>query len=304
MRRATRTGGSTELSVGERYRVRLACRIGERADLLLLDEPTNHLDAAGIDYLTARLRDWPGAVVIVTHDRRLLDDVMTAILDLDPAMDGRPALYGATRYSDYRFLKSQMVRRWRARYRAERKRAIALAERLDSTYENLSDEWRPPKGSQKHRRATRARGHVKAADRLIQKLEAEAVEVPTPPLVLTFPDLPSLPPGAAAGSAAGAARAARAGPARPGRGADRGPGVRTPAGHRPERLGQVDAARGAGRDDRRSTAGVRTVAPGVRLGRARAGGADGARRGRRRPPASPPGPPSSCRGSTRTPGTR
>ena len=137
-----------ELSVGERYRVRLACRIGERADLLLLDEPTNHLDAAGIDYLTARLRDWPGAIVIVTHDRRLLDDVMTAILDLDPSMDGRPALYGATRYSDYRFLKSQMLRRWRSRYRAERKRAIALAERLDSTYENLSDEWRPPKGSQ------------------------------------------------------------------------------------------------------------------------------------------------------------
>ncbi|KQT01116.1 ABC-F family ATP-binding cassette domain-containing protein [Cellulomonas sp. Leaf395] len=183
-----------ELSVGERYRVRLACRIGERADLLLLDEPTNHLDAAGIDYLTARLREWPGAVVIVTHDRRLLDDVMTAILDLDPAMDGRPALYGATRYSDYRFLKSQMIRRWQARYRAERKRALELAERLDSTYENLSDEWRPPKGSQTHRRATRARGHVKAADRLIQKLDAEAVEVPTPPLVLTFPDLPSLPP--------------------------------------------------------------------------------------------------------------
>jgi macrolide transport system ATP-binding/permease protein len=182
-----------ELSVGERYRVRLACTIGERADLLLLDEPTNHLDAGGIDYLTARLRDWPGAIVIVTHDRRLLDDVMTAILGLDPAMDGRPALYGATRYSDYRFLKNQMLRRWRARYRAERKRAVALAERLDSTYENLSDEWRPPKGSEKHRRATRARGHVKAADRLIQKLEAEAVQVPTPPLELTLPDLPSLP---------------------------------------------------------------------------------------------------------------
>jgi len=80
------------LSVGERYRVRLACRIGERADVLLLDEPTNHLDAAGIDYLTPLLREWAGAVVIVTHDRRLLDDVMTAILDLDPAMDGRPAL--------------------------------------------------------------------------------------------------------------------------------------------------------------------------------------------------------------------
>ncbi|QHT55263.1 ABC-F family ATP-binding cassette domain-containing protein [Cellulomonas sp. H30R-01] len=181
------------LSVGERYRVRLACRIGERADVLLLDEPTNHLDAAGVDYLTAQLRDWPGAVVIVTHDRRLLDDVMTAILDLDPSMDGRPALYGATRYADYRFAKDQMLRRWRARYRAERKRALALAERLDTAYEGLSDEWRPPKGSQKHRRGTRARVHVKAADRLIQRLEAEAVEVPVPPPALAFPDLPSVP---------------------------------------------------------------------------------------------------------------
>jgi len=161
-----------ELSVGERYRARLACRLGERADLLLLDEPTNHLDAAGIEHLTTQLQGWPGALVIVTHDRRLLDDVMTAILDLDPAMDGRPALYGATRYADYRFAKDQMLRRWRARYRAERKRALQLAERLDQAYEGLSDEWRPPKGSNKHRRGTRARIHVKAADRLVERLEA------------------------------------------------------------------------------------------------------------------------------------
>ncbi|MDM8083689.1 ABC-F family ATP-binding cassette domain-containing protein [Cellulomonas cellasea] len=181
------------LSVGERYRVRLACRIAERADILLLDEPTNHLDASGIDYLTAQLQQWPGVVVIVTHDRRLLDDVMTAILDLDPSMDGRPVLYGATSYAAYRFAKDQALRRWRARYRAERKRAEQLAERLDASYEGLSDEWRPLKGSQKNRRATRARIHVKAADRLVQRLEAQAVEVPTPPVELAFPDLPSLP---------------------------------------------------------------------------------------------------------------
>ncbi|NTW38729.1 MAG: ABC-F family ATP-binding cassette domain-containing protein, partial [Cellulomonadaceae bacterium] len=183
------------LSVGERYRVRLACRIAERADVLLLDEPTNHLDADGIAYLTAQLQAWPGAVVIVTHDRRLLDDVMTAILDLDPSVDGRPVLYGESSYATYRFQRTQAVRRWRARYAAERKRAEALAGRLDEAYEGLSDEWRPPKGSQAHRRATRARTHVKAADRLVQRLEADAVEVPVPPLVLTFPDLPALPAG-------------------------------------------------------------------------------------------------------------
>ena len=188
-----RDRGLDALSVGERYRVRLACRIAERADVLLLDEPTNHLDAGGVDHLTGALQRWPGGVVIVTHDRRLLDDVMTAILDLDPSMDGRPTLYGAARYADYRFARDQMLRRWRQRFRQERARAARLAERLDASYEGLSDEWRPLKGSQRHRRATRARIHVKAADRLVQRLEAEAVAVPEPPLALTFPDLPTLP---------------------------------------------------------------------------------------------------------------
>ncbi|HEY0118237.1 MAG TPA: ABC-F family ATP-binding cassette domain-containing protein [Cellulomonas sp.] len=187
------------LSVGERYRVRLAARLAERADLLLLDEPTNHLDDAGVDYLTAQLRDWPGALVVVTHDRQLLDDVMTGILDLDPAMDGRPALYGATRYADYRFARDQMLRRWRARYRMERKRAAELAQRLDESYEGLSDAWRPPKGSQGHRRATRARSQVKTVDRLAQRLEEQSVAVPVPPPTLVFPDLPATPRGYSGG---------------------------------------------------------------------------------------------------------
>jgi macrolide transport system ATP-binding/permease protein len=183
------------LSVGQRYRVRLACRLAERSDLLLLDEPTNHLDDDAVGFLTAELLAWRGGVVLVTHDRALLDDVATAILDLDPSIDGRPVLYGQPGYLAYRFAKTQALHRWRQRYRAERKRAEALADRLDASYEGLSDEWRPGKGSQKHRRATRARIHVKAADRLIQRLEAEAVEVPAPPLALVFPDLPSLSPG-------------------------------------------------------------------------------------------------------------
>ncbi|MFE5293050.1 ATP-binding cassette domain-containing protein [Isoptericola sp. NPDC056618] len=183
------------LSVGQRYRVRLACRLAERADLLLLDEPTNHLDDSAIEFLTGELVAWQGGVVVVTHDRELLDDVATAILDLDPSMDGKPVLYGQPGYLAYRFAKNQALHRWRQRYRAEQERARVLAERLDASYEGLSDEWRPPKGSQKHRRATRARTHVKAADRLIEKLEAEAVEVPVPPARLTFPDLPSMSPG-------------------------------------------------------------------------------------------------------------
>jgi macrolide transport system ATP-binding/permease protein len=253
------------LSVGEAYRARLACHVAERADILLLDEPTNHLDVTGIDYLTGALQQWPGVVVIVTHDRRLLDDVMTGILDLDPSMDGRPVLYGATRYATYRFAKDQALRRWRARYAQERKRAAALARRLDESYEGLSDEWRPEKGSQKHRRATRARIHVKAADRLVQKLEAEAVEVPVPPPALLFPDLPSIPADYRGGPLL-EVRAPRVG--------DRLdlPGVRVelpPAG----RL-LVTGANGAGKSTLLAALtgalpldrGLRTTAPGVRLG--------------------------------------
>ncbi|MBO3664087.1 ABC-F family ATP-binding cassette domain-containing protein [Microbacterium stercoris] len=183
-----------ELSVGQRFRVRLACRLAERSDLLLLDEPTNHLDDAAIAFLTTELAAWRGGVVVVTHDRELLDDVATAILDLDPSWDGKPVLYGQPGYLSYRFAKNQALHRWRQRYAAERQRAEKLAFRLDRTYEGLSDEWRPPKGSNKHRRQTGARIHVKAADRLVQKLEAEAIEVPVPPVELAFPDLPAASP--------------------------------------------------------------------------------------------------------------
>lgn len=197
----SRLGASTDLdrelatlSVGQRHRVRLACRLAERADILLLDEPTNHLDDSGIDYLSEQVESWRGAVVIVTHDRKLLDDTATSILDLDPSMDGRPVLYGQPGYLAYRFAKNQSLHRWRHRFDVQTKRRQVLLQERDWAYEGLSDEWRPPKGSQQHRRATRARIHVKAADRLVEKLAAEAVEVPPPPLDLCFPDLPALAP--------------------------------------------------------------------------------------------------------------
>ncbi len=73
------------LSVGQRYRVRLACLLGAHYDILLLDEPTNHLDAAGLDLLTRKLREHPGGLALVSHDRALLADVAHQFLDLDPA---------------------------------------------------------------------------------------------------------------------------------------------------------------------------------------------------------------------------
>ncbi len=72
-----------QLSGGERRRVALCRLLLGQPDLLLLDEPTNHLDAESVAWLERHLRDYPGTVVIVTHDRYFLDNVTGWILELD-----------------------------------------------------------------------------------------------------------------------------------------------------------------------------------------------------------------------------
>jgi ATP-binding cassette ChvD family protein len=73
----------TTLSGGERRRVALCKLLLEKPGLLLLDEPTNHLDAETVNWLEGHLRAYPGAILIVTHDRYFLDNVTGWILELD-----------------------------------------------------------------------------------------------------------------------------------------------------------------------------------------------------------------------------
>jgi energy-dependent translational throttle protein EttA len=75
----------TKISGGERRRVALCKLLLEKPDMLLLDEPTNHLDAESVSWLENFLKDYPGTVVLITHDRYFLDNVTSWILELDRA---------------------------------------------------------------------------------------------------------------------------------------------------------------------------------------------------------------------------
>ena len=107
------------LSGGERRRVALCRLLLRQPDLLLLDEPTNHLDAESVAWLERHLRDYPGTVVAVTHDRYFLDNVAGWILELDR---GRGIPYEGN-YSGW--LERKRVRlEAEARVEAARKRTI------------------------------------------------------------------------------------------------------------------------------------------------------------------------------------
>ena len=88
-----------ELSGGQKTRLALARVLLDEPDVLLMDEPTNHLDIAMLEWLEAWLAGYPGAALIVSHDRTFLDRTVTRILDLDPSSHTVRAYVG--NYTDY-----------------------------------------------------------------------------------------------------------------------------------------------------------------------------------------------------------
>jgi ATP-binding cassette ChvD family protein len=143
------------LSGGERRRVALCRLLLEKPELLLLDEPTNHLDAETVNWLEGHLRQYPGAILIVTHDRYFLDNVTGWILELDR---GRGIPYEGN-YSSW--LK-QKQKRLEQEGREEAARQRALAE---------ESEWI---ASSPKARQTKSKARIAAYDELVRKSNEKA----------------------------------------------------------------------------------------------------------------------------------
>jgi sulfate-transporting ATPase len=156
----------TKLSGGERRRVALARLLLEKPDMLLLDEPTNHLDAESVAWLEHYLAEYPGTVLMVTHDRYFLDNVTGWILELDR---GRGIPYEGN-YSNWLIQKQKRLEQ-EGREDASRQRQ--LAEEL---------EWvrQSPKARQAKSKA-RLKAYEELLDKANERQSAGSAKIVIPP---------------------------------------------------------------------------------------------------------------------------
>ncbi|EHM02291.1 ATP-binding cassette protein, ChvD family [Acetobacteraceae bacterium AT-5844] len=155
----------THLSGGERRRVALCKLLLEKPDLLLLDEPTNHLDAESVSWLEKTLREYEGAVLVVTHDRYFLDNVTNWILEVDR---GRGIPYEGN-YSAY--------------LEAKRKR-LAQEEKEESARQRQLAEEQEWIGRSPAARQAKSKARIAAYEELLAKSQERApdpTEIQIPP---------------------------------------------------------------------------------------------------------------------------
>ncbi|QHS10247.1 energy-dependent translational throttle protein EttA [Sinimarinibacterium sp. NLF-5-8] len=155
----------TKLSGGERRRVALCRLLLSKPDMILLDEPTNHLDAESVAWLEKFLKDFPGTIIAVTHDRYFLDNVAGWILELDRG-------HGIPWQGNYSTWLEQKEKRLSQEKRDEDAHAKALKEELEWVRKN-------PKGRQAKSKA-RVKAFEELASQEFQK-RAETTELYIPP---------------------------------------------------------------------------------------------------------------------------
>ncbi len=157
---------SSEFSGGWRMRLALAATLFAQPDLLLLDEPTNYLDLEGTLWLQEHLARYPRTVIIISHDRDLLDHAVNWILHLD---GGKLALYrgGYSAFERQRRERQALDRKLAKQQESERKRLTAFVERFRA-------------------KATKAR-QAQSRMKLLAKLEPTAAAVAEEVLPIEFP---------------------------------------------------------------------------------------------------------------------
>ncbi len=144
--------GVDNLSGGEKRRVALTKLLLQKPGILLLDEPTNHLDAESVQWLEKHLVDYPGNVILVTHDRYFLDNVVNWILELDR---GKYFVYEGN-YSTY---LDKKAKRLDQEGREDEGRQKAITQELDWIRQS-------PKARQ-----TKSKARIKAFDQLVEAAE-------------------------------------------------------------------------------------------------------------------------------------
>ena len=238
------------LSGGQRTRLAIATVMTTRPACLLLDEPTNHLDDDAIEVLTRFLLDLPGVVLLASHDRVLLDDVCTDLVDLDPTAfgtDGQGGRRFGGGWSDYVASREDARRRWEETYADQQEELDRLRAATKIGTAQIAHNRGPTdndkfiykfKGAKVESTLARRK---KDAQRRLDTAERDQVRKPPKPLAFRH-GLAAEGDGRSAGAGArpGRRRAAHPRPARR-------RGRRAPARHRRQRVRQVHAARRAGR---------------------------------------------------------
>ncbi|MFC9448932.1 ribosomal protection-like ABC-F family protein [Bacillus cereus] len=156
----------TELSGGEQTKVSLAYMLLQKPDLLLLDEPTNHLDLFAVEWLEQFLKEYTGTVMVISHDRYFLDEVVTKIFDLE---DGEIHVYH-TNYSQFVEEKEEKLLQEFQAYQEQQKKIKKMKEAIKRLREWANQANPPNEGLHK-----RARNMERALER-IEKLKRPILE--------------------------------------------------------------------------------------------------------------------------------
>lgn len=178
------------LSGGEKARAGLALLLLQAPDALLLDEPTNHLDYASLTWLEEYLRAYPGAALVVSHDRQFLNRVVTMIVEIDE--HSRAARRYTGTYDDYQRAKAHERRKWEAEYAAQQEEIKALRLEIKVTARsNANDRVYIRNEGDKYLRNFKKAGHEHTVSRRVRSAEEklkriEAASIPPPPAPLRF----------------------------------------------------------------------------------------------------------------------